>query len=58
MSESAKGEDGFELLDAKEMQKRASIVAELYNDISSSDEDEEDDSQAKPQADEESKQTT
>ena len=30
----------FKPLDAKEMQKRASIVAELYNDISSSDDDE------------------
>ena len=44
----------FKPLDQKEAQKRASIVAELYNDISSSDDDEEEEAKATP-ATEESK---
>ena len=36
----AREQDGFELLDAKEQQKRDSIMNELYNEISSSDDDE------------------
>ena len=39
----------FKPLDAKEQQKRASIVAELYNDISSSDDDEEEETPAPAQ---------
>ena len=34
-------EEGFKMMDAKEQQKRDSIIGELYNDISSSDDEEE-----------------
>ena len=43
MVESAKEDqaDGFTLIEAKELQKRESIMNELYQDMSSSDDDEE-----------------
>ncbi len=33
-------EEGFKMMDVKEQQKRDSIIGELYNDISSSDDEE------------------
>ena len=44
MTETNQEESGFNPISAKEQQKRASIMNELYNDISSSDDEDEDSS--------------
>ena len=47
MSETTKGEVGFTVTEAKEQKKRDSIMNELYNDISSSSDENEDETDDK-----------